>query len=259
MPLSLARASAPLPLLLLLLAASSLRVAARLTELHSDQIGETPPIPNALPCEKPVSKAPVVFPDELLLVPKAKQSFDMYSGYVNVTSQDYLFYWLAEKNPDFPSESFMKFQPPTSSGARRQTLRLALCACQFVGALRVASCAAVCGALDHAHDSSCCAGGSDGVSGAASRGPRSDDDIPLVIWSNGGPGCSAMEGASTEHGPYIAFDVKENKDMFNGGPRFAFARRRASQFVGLLAGLLVAMAPTPPRCKLAAPRLTKRR
>ena len=39
---------------------------------------------------------------------------------------------------------------------------------------------------------------------------------PLIIWTNGGPGCTAMEGATTEHGPLSLFDIKEA--CSNGGP-----------------------------------------
>lgn len=35
-------------------------------------------------------------------------------------------------------------------------------------------------------------------------------NAPIVLWSNGGPGCSAMEGATTEHGPLVLFDIKES-------------------------------------------------
>lgn len=35
-------------------------------------------------------------------------------------------------------------------------------------------------------------------------------NAPLVIWTNGGPGCTAMEGATTEHGPLVLFDMKES-------------------------------------------------
>jgi carboxypeptidase C (cathepsin A) len=38
---------------------------------------------------------------------------------------------------------------------------------------------------------------------------------PLIVWTNGGPGCTAMEGATTEHGPLSLFMMKES--CSNGG------------------------------------------
>jgi cathepsin A (carboxypeptidase C) len=87
-------------------------------------------------CDTPVAKEKVVFPDSL--AGRANTNFDMYSGYVNISSApDYLFYWLFETQDGNP-------------------------------------------------------------------------DAPLVIWTNGGPGCTAMEGATTEHGPLVLFDMKES-------------------------------------------------
>ena len=93
-------------------------------------------------CSNPVAKNKVVFPDSL--AGRAKIDYDMYSGYVNITSSpDYLFYWFF--------------------GTR------------------------------------------DGNANA-----------PLIIWTNGGPGCTSMEGATTEHGPVSLVDIKES--CSNGGP-----------------------------------------
>jgi len=85
-------------------------------------------------CTTPIVKQQVHFPESI--IGRAHVNFDMYSGYVNVTQQDWLFYWLfetADANPD----------------------------------------------------------------------------APLIIWTNGGPGCSSMEGATTENGPLTLFDIKE--------------------------------------------------
>jgi len=90
----------------------------------------------AVPCDAPVARAPVAFPEDMFI--GGPGNFDMYSGYVNVTSEDYLFYWLFEAQEGTPEYA------------------------------------------------------------------------PLIVWSNGGPGCSAMEGATTENGPYVLFSSKGN-------------------------------------------------
>lgn len=95
-----------------------------------------------LPCKEPVKRAPVKFPPELIL--GGESNVEMYSGYVNVTATDYLFYWFAQARHD------------------------------------------------------------------------AVPDAPLIVWSNGGPGCSAMEGMTTEHGPLILYGVKEDGSMFAG-------------------------------------------
>lgn len=135
----------PLSLVLAFLAYFS---EARLTSLHEhpEEWKET-----GLPlhkrrtrdsfCSNPVSKEKVVFPDSL--AGRARINFDMYSGYVNITSApDYYFYWF------FGSQD-------------------------------------------------------------------KNENAPLIIWTNGGPGCTAMEGATTEHGPLSLFMMKES--CSNGG------------------------------------------
>jgi hypothetical protein len=54
-------------------------------------------------CTSPVAKEKVNFSEKV--VGRAPMSFDSYSGYVNVTSEDWLFYWFfetADANPDAP-------------------------------------------------------------------------------------------------------------------------------------------------------------
>ena len=37
--------------------------------------------------------------------------------------------------------------------------------------------------------------------------PKTD---PLVVWMNGGPGCSSMDGMLNEHGPFLVNSFSEN-------------------------------------------------
>ena len=41
-------------------------------------------------------------------------------------------------------------------------------------------------------------------------------DAPLIVWTNGGPGCSAMEGATTENGPLVLYRIKESYELATG-------------------------------------------
>jgi carboxypeptidase C (cathepsin A) len=93
-------------------------------------------------CDEPIKKNTVNFPESI--IGRADVNFDMHSGYVNVTANDFLFYWHFS-------------------------------------------------AIDN------------------------NPDAPLVIWTNGGPGCSAMEAATTENGPLSLFDIKESCTLNNNG------------------------------------------
>jgi carboxypeptidase C (cathepsin A) len=93
-----------------------------------------------MPCSAPVQKARVHFPESIVGRAKGDQG---WSGYVNVTEHDHLFYW------------FFEAQANASTA-------------------------------------------------------------PLVFWSNGGPGCSAMEGATTEHGPLSLTYIKLSHDLATG-------------------------------------------
>ena len=48
-------------------------------------------------------------------------------------------------------------------------------------------------------------------------------DAPVILWSNGGPGCTSMEGASTEIGPLLLKGVKTG----NGYSGLNFQRLRS--------------------------------
>eukprot|EP00316_Scyphosphaera_apsteinii_P008541 CAMPEP_0119301548 /NCGR_PEP_ID=MMETSP1333-20130426/3319_1 /TAXON_ID=418940 /ORGANISM="Scyphosphaera apsteinii, Strain RCC1455" /LENGTH=457 /DNA_ID=CAMNT_0007303661 /DNA_START=73 /DNA_END=1446 /DNA_ORIENTATION=- len=100
-----------------------------------------------LPCAAPTRRAPVSFPLDITRGLAPPIDFEMESGYINVTSSDYLFYWY--------------------------------------------------------------------------MGPRAGTpvwrDAPVLVWSNGGPGCSAMEGATTEGGALWLFNAKQSgKTAFAG-------------------------------------------
>lgn len=97
----------------------------------------------ALECPKPVEKAPVTFPKELL---NDFSDERMFSGYINVTDRDFLFYWFVEAK--------------------------------------------------------------------ATRNTRTAN-VPVILWSNGGPGCTSMEGATTEIGPLLLKGVKTG-DGYSG-------------------------------------------
>lgn len=110
-----------------------------LNNVGSPKVGQRP----GLPCQKPQKRKRVNFPAELL-AGNAADGVVMYSGYVNVTTRDYLFYLLATADAGSP------------------------------------------------------------------------EDAPLIVWSNGGPGCSAMEGATTEHGPLVLYGIKDDVKMASG-------------------------------------------
>ena len=44
------------------------------------------------------------------------------------------------------------------------------------------------------------------IAALSQKNPKKD---PVLIWYNGGPGCSSLIGFATEHGPYIIADGEE--------------------------------------------------
>lgn len=95
-------------------------------------------------CDAPIAKAKVKFPEAIAGRSKYANQYDMFSGYVNVTEQDWLFYWFFESTASNP------------------------------------------------------------------------EDVPLIVWSNGGPGCTAMEGATTENGPLVLDMIKRSYPLQTG-------------------------------------------
>ena len=51
------------------------------------------PVPDKLLCDAPVRRAPVDFPAAMTRGFAPPIDFPMESGYINVTADDYLFYW----------------------------------------------------------------------------------------------------------------------------------------------------------------------
>lgn len=121
---------------------------SRIVARHEDREVFTPPASQSY-CSDPVAKAKVEFPESLLGRAAGADglNYDMYSGYVNVTTApDYLYYWFFEADMDEAAAA----------------------------------------------------------------------DAPLIVWTNGGPGCSAMEGATTENGPLVLYRIKESYDLATG-------------------------------------------
>ena len=101
---------------------------------------------STLPCAAPTRRAKVALPSSYVVGLSPPIDFAMESGYINVTAEDFLFYWYM------------------------------------------------------------------------AAAPSAAKDAPLLFWSNGGPGCSAMEGATTEGSPLWLFDAKQSgKTGFAGG------------------------------------------
>ena len=70
------------------------------------------PPPRKIPCDQPTPRAPVEFPDGV--VGRAAHPFKMHSGYVNVTAEDYLFYWhfAAQADADGTAPIILCETPP---------------------------------------------------------------------------------------------------------------------------------------------------
>ena len=99
---------------LVVLAALPLAAHARLLPPPSEGRTTTrDPPPRNIPCDRPTPRAVVDFPDGV--VGRAAHPFKMHSGYVNVTAEDYLFYWhfAAQADADGTAPIILCETPPT--------------------------------------------------------------------------------------------------------------------------------------------------
>ena len=107
-----------------------------------------------------------------------KPSFKHYSGYLTVSDTKYLHYWWDRWNTFAKSATF---------SAQKTSLSLGSTLCPVRG--RSSSLCFVCRFVE-------------------SQGNPAKD--PVVLWLNGGPMCSSLDGLLSEHGPFRVTDDGKN-------------------------------------------------
>jgi carboxypeptidase C (cathepsin A) len=77
---------------------------------------------------------------------------------------------------------------------------------------------------------------------ALSKGDPSKD--PVILWFNGGPGCSSMLGFFQEHGPYV---LEDGAETFHEN-EYSWNKEASTFYIESPAGVGYSVCPDPKEC-----------